>query len=58
MRSCVICTAHQQTSGDKIKKNELGGTYCECVGEERCIQGGGAGQLRERGAYRVVVGDS
>jgi len=34
------------------------GLWCGTAEGKRCIQGCGAGQLRERGAYRVVVGDS
>jgi len=34
----MICTPHQHISGDKIKKIELGGICCKCVGEDRCIQ--------------------
>jgi hypothetical protein len=44
----MICTPHQHFSGDKIKKNELGGICCKCVGQETCIQGFGGGHLRER----------
>ena len=32
----MICTAH---SGDKIKKNGMGGACSTYGGEERCIQG-------------------
>ena len=31
----------QNCSGDKIEKNEMGGTCSMCEGEERCIQGFG-----------------
>jgi len=44
----MICIPHQNISGDKIKKNELGGICWKRVGEERCIQGFGGGHLRER----------
>jgi hypothetical protein len=40
MRSFMICTPH--CAGDKIKKNEMGGS-CSANGEER-------------GLYRVLVG--
>jgi hypothetical protein len=32
----MICTAH---SGNKLKKNEMGGACSMYGGEERCIQG-------------------
>ena len=48
LRSLTICTAHQILLGDQIKKNEIGGTCNTYGGEERCIQGFGGGNLRER----------
>ena len=37
----MICTLIQYYLGDKIKKNEMGGTCSMYGGEERCIQGFG-----------------
>jgi len=34
------------------------GLWWGTVEGERCIQGCGGGQLRERGAYRVMFGDN
>ena len=34
--------------GDQIEKNEMGGLFITYGGEERCIQGFGGGNLRER----------
>jgi hypothetical protein len=40
MRSLVICTAYSEYfSGDKIEKNEMGGTSIAYGGDERRIQG-------------------
>jgi hypothetical protein len=42
MRSLMICTPHPYSSGDKIKKNEIGGA-CSAYAESRSV-------------YRVLVG--
>jgi hypothetical protein len=34
--------------GDQIKKNEMGGACSTYGGEDRCIQGFGGGNLKER----------
>ena len=34
--------------GDQIEKSEVGGECNTCLGEERCIQGFGGENLRER----------
>ena len=34
--------------GDQIEKNEMGGVFITYGGEERCIEGFGGGNLRER----------
>ena len=41
MKSLMICTTHQYCSGDKIEKNEMGGSCSAYGGEERCLQGFG-----------------
>ena len=37
----MICTPHQNCSGDKIEKNEMGGARSAYGGGERHIQGFG-----------------
>jgi len=37
----MICTPHPILSGDKIEKNEMGGTCSAYGGEERRIRGFG-----------------
>ena len=41
MKSLMICTPHNNCSGDKIEKNEMGGACSTYGGERRCIQGFG-----------------
>jgi hypothetical protein len=36
-----LYSSHKYYSGDKIEKNEMGGTCSTCLGEERFIQGFG-----------------
>ena len=46
MRRLIIRTKH--CLGDQIEKNEMGGLFITYGGEERCIEGFGGGNLRER----------
>jgi hypothetical protein len=34
--------------GDQVRKNKMGGACSKDVGEDRCVQGFGGGNLRER----------
>jgi len=43
--------------GDQIKKNEMGGLSGTHRGQERCIQGFGGGDLRERDHLEVLAVD-
>jgi len=41
MRNFMLCTSHQISLGDQIKKKEMGGACGMCEGQERFIQGFG-----------------
>ena len=47
-KGSMICTPHPILFVDKIKKTEMGGARRIYGGEERCLQGFGWGNLREK----------
>jgi hypothetical protein len=42
-------------ASDEIEKNEMDGACSACVGGERCVQGFGGKNLRERGVDGKII---